>query len=168
MPEPALTVRYTLEELTVLADLYELDNLPGCRRASLSTSTRNLATRTLIARHVLAMPPAGGVELQQPHATVLGTLFAADDIVQYIRHRPAESFVDQWFATDAATVGLSELDGIVTMALYEGRVAPTPGRNLDDVAPDTTVSGFDEVITVHRSAGAPVSVERLLAVPHDG
>jgi hypothetical protein len=164
--EPSVTVRYTVEELAVLAELLEAESLPGCPPASLSTSTRSLATRSLIARNIVSLPVGGAVELLEPHASLIKILFDATEIVQFVHHAGDTASTEQWFVTDDGTVRVSALeealDGIVSFAWYPGRVAPPVGAALADVDPSSLPRRFDEVIHLERAAGR-TSAEHHLA-----
>ncbi len=115
-----MVLKYTVEELTVLADLFEIPSLPGVRPLDLPLDLRSLATRCLIARGVLTMPQDGGVEVTQPHAALIGTMLAATTIVQVARH--TEDMVEtwSWFEADGVVVQAGEdHEGIVAVTLHE-------------------------------------------------
>jgi len=115
-----LRMQYTAEELAVLADLFELDSLPGVDVRRLGPEVRSLATRSLIARGIAVMPSDGGVEITQPHAGLIGTLLAASIVVQVIRHSPERSLASTWFDDDGVLVEVGPDDeGIVTVTLHD-------------------------------------------------
>lgn len=164
MDLPRLTTSYTIEEAAIIAELHDLEALPGCAPLPLGASLRSLATRSLLAHHVLVPVADGGLELEQPHATVFATILDADDVVQHLKHRPEGSAVEHWFVTDACTVHLATADGIVTTRLFAGRAGPEVGDPLDVLAAGSPVNGFDEIVRVVRGADT-LSAERTLVQP---
>ena len=119
--EPALAGRYTVEELAVIANLYELDALPGLTPVALSDEARGQATRTLLARDILIIRDDDALEVTQPHATFLATLFEAPVVIQVSQIAAGETLTSAWFDWGDECVGVHpEDEGTVYLAAYKG------------------------------------------------
>lgn len=173
--QQVLEINYTVEELAVIADLYDLDTLPGIAAVQLSAEARGLATRCLIARGALRMPATGGVEIPQPHATLLSGLLDAPLVhtVSWIEGDDTE--LTTWFehlGPQPATVRMRDRDGIVELVLYDASAMTAVESTLGievvgDLQPGTLADVVVEVITTTRST-VPVTVERRVAGRVDG
>lgn len=116
---PAFSVRYTIEELAVLADLLDLESLPGVFPIEMSLELRSLATRCLVARQVVRMPDDGGVEVTQPHATLIAGMLDAELVRQVTRTEGDQVDVWTWFDLDTSSVRVTADDeGIVDIAAF--------------------------------------------------
>jgi len=155
--EPALAVRYTVEELAVIADLYDLDALPGLTPVALSDEARGLATRTLLARDVLFIRNDDALEVTQPHATFLAALFEAPVVLQVSQVASGETLTSAWFDWGDECVGVHPEDGgTVYVAAYKGCArdivlsslhAETISTDVKDVEVDLVV----EIVTTTRN-----------------
>ncbi|HWL45029.1 MAG TPA: hypothetical protein VNQ73_18945 [Ilumatobacter sp.] len=151
-PEPLLTVRYTMEELAVLAAVLDVESLPGVFPVELTPDLRSLATRCLVVRGIVQMPDTGDVEITQPHATVLAHLFEAPVVWQV--DALGVPGVASWFEAgdQCVEVGAPD-DGVVTVNAYD-----TPAEHA--IAASTT--GHPVAITkVERGA-------QVVATRHQG
>jgi len=147
-------MRYTIEEMAVLADLFDLESLPGVPAVELTLELRSLATRCLIARGVLQMPADGGVEVTQPHATLLSFLMDAGDVVQATRSSAVQRQAWSWFQLDEHCMSVTEPDeGIVTMTIHPGDVETNIRAHLAvESRPATRGDAVVELIGITRGA----------------
>lgn len=160
-----MRLRYTSEELAVLADLFELESLPGVAVHELGPAARSQATRTLIARGIVVMPDDGGVEVTQPHAGLLAAAMAAETVVQVSRHEPDGSTSSTWFDDEGVVVEVGPDDaGIVSIALHEAALdeAIRRAHGIDLGAEDAAVERPTAVVELVRieDAGSETVVER--------
>lgn len=150
--EALLGARYTVEELAVLADLYDLESLPGTPAIELSMDLRSLATRCLIARGVLRMPDDGGVEVTQPHATLLAGIFDAPVVFQVSRLEGTDAATATWFDLGEDCVRVVVDEGLVDMDAFLSPAASAIDRTL----------GIDVrgVLPAHAAADVVVEITR--------
>ena len=157
MAEPALAVRYTVEELAVIADLYELDALPGLTPVELSDEARGLATRTLLARDVLFIRDDDALEITQPHATFLAALFEAPVVVQVSQVTSGETLTSAWFDWGDECVGVHPEDGgTVYVAAYKGSardivLSSLHAINISTETKEVEVDLVVEIVTTTRN-----------------
>lgn len=167
--DPALALRYTAEELAVIADLYELESLPGVAPIELTPEVRGLATRTLLARNILWLRDDGAIEVLQPHATFLASLFEAPRVLQVSQLSGAESTESVWFDwgnecvcvqdEDDGIIFLSAYKGaardLVTSSLGAGNISDEVGEVEVDLVVDlvTTTRNGDEFVVQHEALG---------------
>lgn len=119
--QPAFEVRYTIEELAVLADLFDLPSLPGVTPIEMSLDLRSLATRCLVARQIVRMPDDGGVEVTQPHATLIAGVLDAPMIRQVIRTVGDTTDLWSWFDLESSCVRVSDdKAGVIDLAVFVG------------------------------------------------
>ncbi len=116
---PLFEVGYTVEELAVIADLYDLESLPAVEPIEMSHDLRSLATRCLVVRGIVVMPHDGGVEITQPHATLIAGMFEAPTVLQVSRIEGDTTTVWTWFdlGTDCVRVS-SDDDGIIELSAF--------------------------------------------------
>lgn len=160
-------IRYTIEELAVLADLFDLESLPGVPPVELNMELRSLATRCLIVRGVLRMPDDGGVEVAQPHATLLSFLMDSKDVVQATRSTAAQRQAWSWFQLDDHCMSVTEPDdGIVTMTIHQGDAETNIRAHLTGEArPATRGDAVVELIGITRGAHTSSTHQAYLESP---
>jgi hypothetical protein len=153
---PRLEVRYTSEELAVIAALFDVPGLPGCPEIELTTELRSLATRCLVARNVVTMPPDGGIAITFPHTALLGQLLGSPEVIQVI-DVAGERVVGTWCGGDDASVHVFHEDGVVTVQAFEG--VPTVERAVAHARERLALAESTElhVSTVDRSTETLVS-----------
>jgi hypothetical protein len=156
---PLFEVSYTSEELAVLADLYDLETLPGVQPLEMALDLRSLATRCLVARGIVVMPGDGGVEITQPHATLLAGMFEAPMVLQVSWIEGDVTTLSTWFdlGTDCVRVGNDD-EGIVEIAAFTTSAVEAIEATL----------GIEVTGTLKESAEADVIVEMArIAGRHD-
>lgn len=170
--EPLLGSRYTIEEVAVLADLYDLESLPGTPPVELSMELRSLATRSLIARGVVQMPDGGGVEVAQPHATLLAGIFDATVVLQVTWVEPSITHTSTWFALtdDCVRVvvdeGIVDIDALVLTA--EEAIDRTLGINVKGTLPAESEAEVVVEITRTDLHAVPAHTTRSVVARVDG
>ena len=154
---PALALRYTAEELAVIADLYELESLPGVPAIDLTPELRSLATRTLLARNIMFLRDDGAIEITQPHSTFLAALFEAPSVLQVSQLSGGETVDSTWFDWGSECVCVQpEDDGIVYLSAHKGSahdlVESSLGINdVGESSGEVAVELVVELVTITRS-----------------
>ena len=165
-----LTLHYTVEELAVVAGYFDLDHLPGVRQVELTTATRSLAARTLLARNILVVD-GEQVAIMQPHAQLLSAMVDNALVTQVEMATPTGPWRTTLFQMEEGSVMVEEPydEGIVVVALHRDTCRAVIDDSLGLTAPDGAaarpmISAID-LVTLSRADGTHhVTHERFEAV----
>jgi len=170
---PLFEVHYTVEELAVLADLYDLESLPGVEPIEMSLDLRSLATRCLVVRGIVVMPDGGGVEITQPHATLIAGMFEAPTVRQVSWIEGDATTVWTWFdlGTDCVRVGGND-EGVVELAAFTtsavDAINSTLGIEVTGTLKDQAAAEVVVEITTTELGSEPTAITRSVAARVDG
>jgi hypothetical protein len=154
--EPRFSVDYSQDELAVIAGLLTIEAMPGAAPAStIDDGLRSAAARSLVARRVLEFTDDDGIEITQPHATVLSLTLVPSVVVAFEqRTRSGFSWL-AWYLGEGGIVQQEPVTGaILRYTLVDGFDAARVTARL----PETATHG--DTGRVHMSEAA---FEALLA-----
>lgn len=163
---------YTVEELAVIASYFSLENLPGVREVELSTATRSLASRTLLARNILTVR-GEEVSITSPHAQFFVTMADNVGVTQVDMATTKGPWRTTLFALADGCVLVEEPDGegVVVVALHQGscRAVVEDSLGLTDpqgAAQRPEITALD--LTVFHRSGETIEVTHERYEPADG
>lgn len=112
--ELLFSVDYSQDELAVIAGLFTIPAMPGAApAATVDDGLRSAAARSLVARRVLEFTDSDGVEIAQPHATVLSLTLVPRTVVAFEQRTGAGFAWKAWYVSDGGIVQQEPVTGVI-------------------------------------------------------